>query len=58
MNVISRHLDYMVKNGIDEHEQLPSFYWLPKLHKNVTVPGLLLLPTNALQNSFHHYFLL
>ena len=36
VNVISRHLDYMVKNGIDvpeQHEQLPSFYWLPKLHK-------------------------
>ena len=51
MNVISRHLDVS-----KQHEQLPSFYWLPKLHKNVTVPGLLL--TNALQNSFHHYFLL
>ena len=26
----------MTKNGIDvleQHEQLPSFYWLPKLHK-------------------------
>ena len=36
MNIISRHLDYMVKNHIDvqvQHEQLPSFYWLPKLHK-------------------------
>ena len=36
MNIISRHLDYMVKNEIDvqeQHEQLPSFYWLPKLHK-------------------------
>ena len=36
MNIISRHLDYMVKNKIDvqeQHEQLPSFYWLPKLHK-------------------------
>ena len=34
MNVISRHLDYMIKNGIDvpeEHEQVSSFYWLPKL---------------------------
>ena len=38
VNVISRHLDYMAKNGIDipeQHEQLPSFYWLPKLHKNL-----------------------
>ena len=36
MNIISRHLDYMVKNEIDvqeQDEQLPSFYWLPKLHK-------------------------
>ena len=36
MNVISRHLDYMMKNGFDvlaEHDQLPPFYWLPKLHK-------------------------
>ena len=35
-NVISRHLDYMAKNGIyvpEQHEQLPSFYWLLKLHK-------------------------
>ena len=36
VNVVSRHLDYMVKNGFDvspEQEELPSFYWLPKLHK-------------------------
>ena len=36
MSVISRHLDYMMKIGIDvpeQHEQLPSFYSLPKLHK-------------------------
>ena len=36
VNIISRHLDYMVKNDIDvqdQHEQLPSFYWLPKLKK-------------------------
>ena len=26
--------------------------------KNFTVPGSLLLPINALQNSFHHYLLL
>ena len=61
VNVISRHFDYMAKNGIDvpeQHEQLPSFYWLPKLHKKLTVPGSLLLPTNALQNSFHHYLFL
>ena len=36
MNIISRYLDYMVKNvknDIDvqeQHEQLPSFYWLHK----------------------------
>ena len=64
MNIISRHLDYMVKNEIDvqeQHEQLPSFYWLPKLHKKPyhnMVPGSLLLPINALQNSSHHYLLL
>ena len=36
MSVINRHLDYMLKSGIDvyeQHETLPSFYWLPKLHK-------------------------
>ena len=35
MSVINRHLDYMFKSGIDvceQHERLPSFYWLPKLH--------------------------
>ena len=50
-----------MKNEIDvpeQHEQLPLFYWLPKLHKKLTVPGPLLLPINALQNSFHHYLLL
>ena len=36
VNIISRHLDYMVRNEIEvqeQNEQLPSFYWLPKLHK-------------------------
>ena len=36
MSVINSHLDYMLKSGIDvceQHERLPSFYWLPKLHK-------------------------
>ena len=36
VNVVSRHLYYMVKNGVDvspAQEELPSFYWLPKLHK-------------------------
>ena len=31
------HLQYMTNVNIDvepEHEDLPSFYWLPKLHKN------------------------
>ena len=35
--MILEHLQYMVKVNIDvepEHEDLPSFYWLPKLHKN------------------------
>ena len=35
--VILEHLQYMTKVNIDvepEHEDLPSFYWLPKLHKN------------------------
>ena len=37
VNIISRHLDYMLRNEIEiqeQHEQLPSFYWLPKLHKH------------------------
>ena len=61
VNIISRHLDYMVRNEIEvqeQHEQLPSIYWLPKLHKKLTVPGSLLLQINALQNGFHHYLLL
>ena len=38
MSVLNRHLDYMLNSGIDvhvceQHERLPSFYWLPKLHK-------------------------
>ena len=36
VNIISKHLDYMVRNEIEvqeQHEQLPSLYWLPKLHK-------------------------
>ena len=35
-NVVCRHVDYLMRNGIEiqaQHEQLPSFYWLPKLHK-------------------------
>ena len=35
--VILDHLQYMTKVNINvepEHEDLPSFYWLPKLHKN------------------------
>ena len=34
--VVAEHLQFMVTNGIDvqdEHKALPSFYWLPKLHK-------------------------
>ena len=36
-SVVSRHLKYMVQNDIfvqEQQEHLPSFYWLPKLHKN------------------------
>ena len=35
--VIFDHLQYITKVKINvepEHEDLPSFYWLPKLHKN------------------------
>ena len=35
--MILEHLQYMTNVNIDvepEHEDLPSFYWLPKLHKN------------------------
>ena len=38
VNVISRHLEYRAKNGIDvlkQHEQLSSFYWLHKLQKKL-----------------------
>ena len=37
ISVVSRHLKYMVQNDIfvqEQQEHLPSFYWLPKLHKN------------------------
>ena len=37
ISVVSRHLKYMVQNYIfvqEQQEHLPSFYWLPKLHKN------------------------
>ena len=35
-SLVSRHLEYMMNNEIvvhSEQERLPSFYWLPKLHK-------------------------
>ena len=51
----------MAKNGIDvqeQCEQLLSFYWLPKLHENLMVPGSFVLPINAPQNSFHRHLLL
>ena len=36
MDVVCRHVEYMMRNRIALHmqqEKLPSFYWLPKLHK-------------------------
>ena len=36
MDVVCRHIEYMMRNRIALHmqqEKLPSFYWLPKLHK-------------------------
>ena len=37
-DIVVEHVNYLRQNGIDihvdqEHERLPSFYWLPKLHK-------------------------
>ena len=64
------HLDYMLKNGIDvpeQHEQLPSFYWLPKLHKKTynsrctaasnkcTTKQLSSLLTSCFKTIFTHY---
>ena len=50
----------MVKNGVDvspEQEELPSFYWLPKLHK--TPYGTRFIHVAASnkcpQKSCHHY---
>ena len=69
VNIISRHLDYM-KNDIDvqeQHEQLPSFYWLPKLHKKpygsrfiatsntCTTKQLLSLLTSCFKTILIHY---
>ena len=34
--MVDRHVDHMMRNGLAvqaQHEQLPAFYWLPKLHK-------------------------
>ena len=42
--MILDHLQYMTKVNINvkpEHEDLPSFYWLPKLHKTLMGKGLL-----------------
>ena len=60
-SVVSRHLKYMVQNDIfvqEQQEHLPSFYWLPKLHRTLMVPGSSLLQINVLPNSFHRYLLL
>ena len=60
MNIISRHLDYMVKNEIDvqeQHEQLPSSTGYLSSTRNLMVSGSLLLSINALQNSSHRYLL-
>ena len=60
MSIINRHLDYMFKSGVDvceQHERLPSFYWLPKLHKHHTEPGSLLpqidVPLNSSRLCLH-----
>ena len=73
VNVISRHLDYMAKNGIDvseQHEQLPSFYWLPNLHKKTycsrfiaasnkcTTKQLSSLLTSCFKTILTHYIIL
>ena len=47
VNIISRHLDYMVKNEIDvqeQHEQLPYSTGYLSCTRNLMVPGSLLLP--------------
>ena len=52
---------HIVKNDIDvqeQHEQLPSFYWLPKLHKKPYGSGSLLLLIHSPQNSSLHHLLL
>ena len=56
VSVISRHLDYMTKIGIDVPEHMNSCRHSTRYlscTKKLTVPGSLLLPINALQNSFH-----
>ena len=50
-----------MKNDInvqEQHEQLPSFYWLPKVHKISMVLGSLLLQIHAPPNSSRHDLLL
>ena len=33
-HIIFKHVKYMNKNGIKVETNMPSFYWLPKVHKN------------------------
>ena len=64
VNIISRHLDYMGKNGIEVYiykNSMNSYHHSTSYlscTKNLMAPGSLLLQINAPQNSFHHYLLL
>ena len=58
VSVISRHVDYMMMNKIvvqTQHEQLPSFYWLPKLHKTPYGARFIAASNNVQQNDFLRY---
>ena len=62
VNTISRHLDYMVKQGIDvqeQHKPLPSFYLLSKLYKKPNDSTFIAASNKCTtKNSFHHCLLL
>ena len=61
VNIISRLLDYKVKNGSMYKNNMNSYHHSTgylSCTKNFMVSGSLMLPINALQNIFHHYLLL
>ena len=58
VNVVARHLDYTVKNGIDvtpEQEVLPSFYWFSQLHKTTYCNRFIAASNKCTTYELYHY---